>query len=109
MASLAKQRYTPEQYLVLEREAEFRSEYLSGEIFAMTGASPQHNRIAANVVSALTLTMRGGSCQAFVSDMRVRVRPTGLYTYPDVVTVCGRLEYDPDDCLLNPNIIRPLA
>lgn len=107
MARLAKTYVTPEEYLTLERRAEYKSEYYDGEIFAMTGASLKHNRITLNIGSALNVQLRGRECQAFTSDMRVHVPATGLYTYPDVVAVCGepRLADEQLDTLLNPVLI----
>ena len=99
--------YTPEDYLAFERAAGTRHEYLEGEIFAMPGAGPRHHRITANITTALTALLRGGPCMVVAGDMRVKVDATGLYTYPDVVAVCGppALEGDWHDVLLNPTVI----
>lgn len=99
--------YSPTEYLALERKAERKSEYLSGEIFAMSGASERHNLIAGNVFAALHAQLRGRPCRVYVSDMRVKVSPTGLYTYPDVVALCGEPVFDDEqkDTLLNPTVI----
>jgi Uma2 family endonuclease len=107
MTSQAKAHVTPEEYLALEREAECKSEYYDGEIFAMTGASLRHNRITLNIGAQLTVRLAGRECQAFTSDMRVHVPATGLYTYPDVVAVCGEPELQDEhlDTLLNPVLI----
>ena len=107
MSRQAKASVTPEEYLALERQAEYKSEYYDGEIFAMTGASLRHNRITLNIGAELTVRLRGGDCQAFTSDMRVHVPATGLYTYPDVVAVCGepQLQDEHVDTLLNPVLI----
>lgn len=107
MSSLAKTYYTPEQYLALEREAEYKSEYVNGEIYAMSGATREHNLISGNVFGALHAQLRGRPCEVYTSDMRVQVSPTGMYTYPDVVVVCGepRFEDHHVDTLLNPTII----
>lgn len=100
-------RHTPEQYLALERQAAGRSEYLDGCIAPMSGASRLHNLIAGNlyrVVSSWLLTRPG---EVYISDMRVHVGPSGLYTYPDVVAVRGepRFEDAELDTLLNPTVI----
>jgi Uma2 family endonuclease len=107
MASLPKDYLTPEDYLARERAAETKSEYFDGEVFAMAGASRAHNLIVFNVASRLGPQLRGGRCEAYVGDMRVKVSATGLYTYPDVVVVCGnpQLEDDHLDTLLNPSLI----
>jgi Uma2 family endonuclease len=107
MATVPKPRYTPEEYLGLERHAEHKSEYFAGEIFATAGASRVHNRIAFNIAGALYSQLRGTSCQGFNSDMRVRVKATGLYTYPNIAVACGELLFDDEqgDTLLNPTLI----
>jgi Uma2 family endonuclease len=97
----------PDEYLALERKAEHKSEYHAGEIFAMTGASLKHNRITLNIGSELNVRLKTRDCQAFASDMRVHVPATGLYTYPDVVVICGEPELEDEhfDTLLNPVLI----
>jgi Uma2 family endonuclease len=107
MASQVKAHYTPEEYLALERQAEYKSEYFDGEIFAMTGASRRHNLVAGNVLASLHGQLRKRPCEIYPSDMRVKVTPTGLYTYPDVVIVCGEPIFDDKqkDTLLNPTML----
>ena len=75
-----KPRLTPEDYLAIERSAEFKSEYFDGEIFAMAGASRAHNSIVLNTGSEIRQHLKNRSCKAYVNDMRVKVSPTGLYT-----------------------------
>lgn len=98
---------TPQQYLELERRAEAKSEYFNGEVYALAGASPRHTTIAANVIISLGLQFRGRPCTVHTGDLRVKVNPTGLYTYPDVVVVCGQPKFDDarKDTLLNPTLI----
>lgn len=107
MASDPRPRVSPEDYLALERRSETRSEYLDGEIFAMTGASERHNLLAGNLYTAFRAQLRPRGCRIYVSDMRVKVSATGLYTYPDVTVVCGppQLEGAEVDTLLNPQVI----
>ncbi len=107
MSSQAKTLLTPEAYLLLERGAEHKSEYLDGEMMPMTGASRKHNLIVANITGELRQQLKGKPCELYPSDMRVRVPATDLYTYPDVVVVCGepRFEDEAVDTLLNPTVI----
>ena len=100
-------RLTVEEYLAQERRSETRNEYLAGEVFAMTGASREHNLIAGNIFAALHGQLRGRSCEVYANDMRVRVQETGLYTYPDLVVACGepRFEDGELDTLLNPTLV----
>jgi Uma2 family endonuclease len=98
---------SPEAYLRLERQAATRSEYLDGEIFAMAGASEAHNLIASNLTASLIVRLKDRPCRVYSSDLRVKVSATGLYTYPDVVGVCGRPQFEDreKDTLLNPTVI----
>lgn len=98
---------TPEEYLAFERSSEYKSEYLNGEIFAMTGASRRHNIIATNIVVSLGNQLKGRPCELYVSEMRVKVNPVGLYTYPDLAVVCGEPELEDTyfDTLLNPTVL----
>jgi len=97
----------PEEYLTLERKAQQKNEYLSGEIFAMGGASEKHNLIVGNVFASLHAQLKGRPCKVYSSDMRVKVSATGLYTYPDITALCGQAEFDDEqkDTLLNPDVI----
>lgn len=96
-----------EDYLALERQAETKSEYLDGEVFAMTGASRPHNLITLNVAASLHGQLKGRGCEAYVGDMRVRIPAVNLYTYPDVTVVCGEPRFDDAemDTLLNPALV----
>jgi Uma2 family endonuclease len=100
-------RISPEEFLAMDREAEFKSEYYDGEIVAMSGASLRHNRIVANLVAALHGQLRRGPCQVFPSAMRVWNPVRRSYTFPDVVVVCGRPEVadGKQDVLLNPTLL----
>ena len=107
MSTLPKTYLTPEQYLEIERKAEFKSEYYQGEMFAMAGARWAHNLILLNLASELRQQLRTRPCAVTSSDMRVRVNAKGLYTYPDVVVVCGEPRFldERRDTLLNPTLI----
>jgi Uma2 family endonuclease len=107
MSTIAKTYLTPEQYLEIERKAKFKSEYYRGEMFAMAGAREPHVLIAGNAFGELRQQLRRRQCKAYSSDMRVRVTPAGLYTYPDIVVVCGEPRFLDDtlDTLLNPTVI----
>ncbi|HYH85077.1 MAG TPA: Uma2 family endonuclease [Pyrinomonadaceae bacterium] len=98
---------TPEEYLAVERKSEYKSEYIYGEMVAMTGASRRHNLIAFNISIELGRQLKGRACEAYASDMRVRVPSTHLYTYPDVVVVYGEPLFEDEhvDTLLNPTLI----
>jgi Uma2 family endonuclease len=97
---------SPQEYLRLERQSEYKSEYVNGQIFAMTGASRKHNLITINISRELIQQLKGRPCEVYWVNMRVKVRATGLYTYPDVV-VGGEPEFEDDfiDTLLNPTLL----
>lgn len=107
MATAALTYYTPEEYLALERHAEFKSEYIDGRIIAMTGASASHNLIAGSVHAELRARFRGRACRAFISDMRVQIGGGRRYTYPDVVAICEEPVFLDGalDTLQNPSLI----
>ncbi|MBA3767810.1 MAG: Uma2 family endonuclease [Acidobacteria bacterium] len=98
---------TPEEYLAIERKAEYKSEYVNGEMVAMTGASRKHNLIVVNIAGEIRQQLRGRPCELYANDMRVRVPATRLYTYPDVSVVCDEPQFEDDyvDTLLNPALI----
>jgi len=107
MASDPKTLLTEEQYLEIERRAERKSEFHDGEMFAVAGTTATHNRLVWKLIAHLDRQLGSGPCQGYPSDMRVRVSPTGLYTYPDLVVVCGEPKFldQKRDTLLNPTLI----
>lgn len=99
---------TREEYLYFEKTSEIKHEYFDGEIFAMTGASLNHNRISRNIAGELINVLKGSSCENFTGDMRVKVEAIEKYTYPDIAIVCGEIELEDKkglDTLLNPIVI----
>ena len=107
MASLpARTLFTPEEYITQERKALHKSEYLNGQIFAMSGASRVHSLITSNISNRLYNQLMESDCEVHSSDMRVQPSPIA-YFYPDVVVACGepRFEDDVSDTLLNPIVI----
>jgi Uma2 family endonuclease len=98
---------TPEEYLEIERRAERKSEYFQGEMFAMAGASLEHAEIIINLARELSQRLKGRPCHVYSTDVRLRVDPTGLYTYPDVMVICGdpQLADERRDTVVNPVLI----
>lgn len=97
MTQAAHHLFTFEEYLRLEEDSLVKHEFFAGQVWAMSGGSPAHARLAANLLVLLGERLAGKPCQAFTSDLRIRARGTGLGTYPDVSVICGSLELDPDD------------
>jgi Uma2 family endonuclease len=107
MSAHAQPRLSEEQYLELERKAEFRHQFYDGIMYAMSGGSPSHAFIISALNGELRNALKKRSCQVASSDLRVRVSRGGLYTYPDVVVVCGDLSFADDhkDTLTNPTLL----
>ncbi|HEX8459026.1 MAG TPA: Uma2 family endonuclease [Pyrinomonadaceae bacterium] len=107
MSRQAKTYVAPEEYLALEREAEYKNEYFDGEIFAMVGASRKHNLISLNVAVILHAQLRNRPCEVYTGDMRIRIESANIYTYADVTVVCGEPKFEDGylDTLLNPDVI----
>jgi Uma2 family endonuclease len=109
MVAYAKWPYiTPEEYLRREKGAETKSEYIDGVIVATAGASRSHIRITMNLTIELDPHVERAGCEAYASDMRVRVEVANRYYYPDVAVACGEPEFDTAqglDTLLNPQLI----
>jgi Uma2 family endonuclease len=98
---------SPDEYIALERTAEYRSEYWNGEIVAMGGGTRNHNRIVRNLPRRLGNQLEESACEPFASETRVRVPGCNTYFYPDVQIVCGEA-HDEDteaETLLNPTVI----
>jgi Uma2 family endonuclease len=106
MASLPAAPLTEEQYLHLERQADFKSEFHDGQMFAMAGASPNH-ALLANRIGALLDRQVPPGCRTFNSDLRVKVSSAGLYTYPDCSVICGEPQFagDQQDVIINPLLL----
>ena len=108
MSSLVAQTlYNPEDYLIAERKATIKSEYLSGEILTMPGASLAHAQITLDIATELNIQLRGKDCEVVTNDVRVKTSPKIAYFYPDVVAFCGEPQFEDDtfDTLLNPVLI----
>jgi Uma2 family endonuclease len=107
MSAQPQPRLTPEQYLQAERAAESRSEYYNGRVYAMPAGSYQHSQIIGNLIGELHAALKKRACSVGANDLRLRVSPEGLYTYPNVVVICGDPQFADDqrDTLLNPTLI----
>ncbi len=98
---------TPEEYLAIERNAEYKSEYFDGQMYAMAGSSANHSEVSARLIRALLNRVESLGCRVYTSDMKVRTQESGLYTYPDVSVVCGKpiILTGGGDVLSNPKVI----
>jgi Uma2 family endonuclease len=102
-------RYTPQEYYRLERDASYKSDYYDGEIFAMAGGTVAHSMICSNLVREIGNRLKGKPCAAYESNLRLRIKTSGLRCYPDVSVFCGPLERDEEDANLetvtNPTVL----
>ena len=108
MSALPKRYFTQEEYAMLEEHAEYKSQYVAGEIFAMAGVEPAHDRIALNLGGMFYVRFRGRACTYHSADVKVRVKAGDLWTYPDLSVLCGQPKYDASarpSSLLNPQVI----
>ena len=107
MALPVPARLSPEQYLEMERASDVKHEYWHGEVFAMSGARKDHDRICANLSFSLQLVLRNGPCDVFTSDMKVGVTKKRGFAYPDFTIACGDQKFydDVQDVLMNPCVI----
>src|SRR5688572_1164345 len=108
MSAIPKKRLTEDEYLAIEAVAEFKSEFYDGEMFAMAGASRPHNELKDNLIGELFNRLKGGPCRTYSADQLVKIERTNLYTYPDIVIVCGPgkfVSHHGLDVLLNPQVV----
>lgn len=107
MSAQSIPRLTPEQYLEIERAAEFKSEYFAGRMYAMAGGTIPHAHVIANVIVALAQAVRDRPCIVVSSDARLGVSVEGLYTYPDLMVICGDPKFVDNrrDTVMNPSVI----
>ncbi len=104
MARIAERsQLTPDEYLAWERLQPSKHEYFDGEVFAMAGGSPRHNRVCSSVNASLVNAL-GARCNVFTSDQRLRAQDR-RYVYADVVVVCGQVVVEHDDVITNPTIV----
>ena len=108
MSAQPKLTYTLEEYLELDRNSEARLEYWDGEIFDMSGSSPQHDQLEGNVYFNLRTKLQGKGCRVFLANTRIKVPSAPPYRYGDTSAVCGQPRFEMIggvDALTNPALI----
>ncbi|HAC62107.1 MAG TPA: hypothetical protein DCF68_00875 [Cyanothece sp. UBA12306] len=107
MQAQAQRYYTPEEYLELEINSEERHEYINGEIFTVSGGTPNHNKITGNFYAALNFELRNQPYDVFVTDQRIWIPKKAIYAYPDVMVVQSKIELQEGrkDTIINPLIV----
>ena len=107
MMPARKPTMTYAEYLAFEEKSLEKHEFLNGEVFAMAGGTIEHAGLAAGISIAIGIALRDRPCRVYSSDLRVRIRATGLTTYPDVSVICGQAEVDGEDrcAIVNPVLL----
>ncbi len=107
MTAAALPRVSPSEYLRMERASDSRHEFYQGEIFAMSGGSPNHSLIQVNLARELSSRLKGSRCTPYNADLRIKIPDTGLYTYPDLSVFCDDMLFDDAarDTALNPTVL----
>ena len=107
MSPLPASYLTPEEYLKIERQAEFKSEYIDGVIYAMAGGSERHNVIVANMIISIGTQLKNRPCRVYPSDLKVKVARSKRFFYPDLSVVCGETLFadNESDVIINPILI----
>lgn len=111
MSALPRPRMTVDEYLAREATAEIKSEWINGEAYAMSGASPRHNHVALRAGAILGAQAWPRGCHVAVADQRVQIDATGAWVYPDVTLACEAPRYDGKQplSLLNPQLLIEVA
>ncbi len=94
-----------EEYLLMERNASFKSEFFHGQVYAMAGGSIAHNGISENIFASFHSHLKNKDCRPFNSDQRIKISIWPSFLYPDVSVVCGKPEILDKDNISNPVII----
>ena len=88
--------FTEAEYLEYDLHSEFKNEFFNGQIYALAGASEKHNTISINISSELRTQLKNKPCKVYAGDMRIKVKSTGLFSYPDLLVVCPKLQFSGD-------------
>lgn len=98
-SALRKQEFyiSVKDYLEREVLAEERHEYIAGQVYAMPGATENHEIVALNLLAAILVHIRGKGCRIFKGDMKValRLNREDLFYYPDIMVVCDKNDREP--------------
>jgi Uma2 family endonuclease len=107
MSAQPQTKLTDEEYLAIEEKAEFKSEFYRGEMFAMAGGSDLHALLGNAIGGELRSALKGRTCRAYNSELKVRVAHGGLYAYPDVSVVCGEVQFaeGTNKVITNPSVV----
>lgn len=109
MVSAAHHRFDFAEYIRIEEDSGIKHEFLDGRVLAMSGGTPEHAAVTANIARLIGNALAGRPCRVYSPDLRVRIQATGLGTYPDCAVISGAIEFDPADpkqhTALNPRVL----
>lgn len=107
MVALPDTPLTPDDYLIMEKDAAVKSEYYNGQLIAMVGATLNNNRITGNLFNLISNGLDNDDCEVFISDLRVWIETRQTFTYPDVIVLCESpaLYKNRTDTITNPSIL----
>ncbi len=102
-----KMEYGREEYLAIEEQADYKSEFYNGEIFAMSGGSHNHSVICVNLTRRIAEAIDDKNCTGFESNMKLNIPQADSFVYPDIMVVCGKVGFfgDRTDIITNPILI----
>jgi Uma2 family endonuclease len=98
-------KFTPEEYFAWEGNQQYRHEYINGEVYARTGGTINHSKIASNINFLLKGHLRGGGCQVLTSDARVNIAGSTDYVYPDISVTCDERDKTTSQFITHPCLI----
>ena len=107
VSTVTTPRLTYAEYLAQELKSELKHEFFRGDVWAMSGGSPEHGRLAMGAAALLTTSLQRRRCVVFGSNLRIRIQETDRSTYPDLSVVCGKEQHASDDpeAIINPVVI----
>ncbi len=90
MGAIPSPNLTPEQFLAFERAGKSKNEYQQGVMYAMSGASMRHVRLTRNLLTLLDQALDNHPCEPFGNDLRLWIEKSRVFTYPDILVICGK-------------------
>jgi Uma2 family endonuclease len=96
---------TPKEYFAWEEKQLNKHEYIEGEVYAMSGGSVNHGRIAIRFTSMFDSHLEGSSCIIGNSDIKIKIVKAEKYTYPDISVTCDDRDKTTTQYITYPSLI----
>ena len=100
--------YTLSEYLLKEEKSVEKNEFYNGQIIQMPGSKATHNQIGGNVITAINIAVKPlKKFRVLTSDQKIYVEAENIVVYPDVLVICGALQFwnGREDLIVNPLLI----